>query len=169
MSHNAGVTMFQVIVNWLANCFRSEFDMVFQTKSPKGIIAVGIFLSFAAMMASLAGTALVWRDTILDRVWAINAPAYARLAPFGKTVGIPFLLLGATLAVAGASWFKRRRWGWRLVIAIIATEVLGNIVNAFMGDVVRGGVGFVIAGGLPVYLLRPEENRRTYQKATQNQ
>jgi hypothetical protein len=102
-------------------------------------------------------------------VWAINAPAYARLAPFGKTVGIPFLLLGATLAVAGASWFKRRLWGWRLVIAIIATEVLGNIVNAFMGDVVRGGVGFVIAGGLPVYLLRPEGNRRTYQKAAQNQ
>ena len=52
MSHNAGVTMFQVIVNWLANCFRSEFDMVFQTKSPKGIIAIGIFLFFGAMMAS---------------------------------------------------------------------------------------------------------------------
>jgi hypothetical protein len=80
--------------------------MVLQTKSPKGIIAVGIFLFFAAMMASLAGTTLVWRDSILDRVWAINAPAYARLAPLGKTVGIPFLLLGATLAVAGAGWFK---------------------------------------------------------------
>jgi hypothetical protein len=98
--------------------------MVLQTKSPKGIIAVGIFLFFAAMMASLAGTTLVWRDSILDRVWAINAPAYARLAPLGKTVGIPFLLLGATLAVAGAGWFKRRLWGWRLAVAIIATQTL---------------------------------------------
>jgi hypothetical protein len=130
--------------------------MVLQTKSPKGIIAVGIFLFFAAMMASLAGTTLVWRDSILDRVWAINAPAYARLAPLGKTVGIPFLLLGATLAVAGAGWFKRRLWGWRLAVAIIATQVLGDMVNAFMGHLVRGGVGFVIAGGLLVYLLRPE-------------
>jgi hypothetical protein len=130
--------------------------MVLQTKSPKGIIAVGIFLFFAAMMASLAGTTPVWRDSILDRVWAINAPAYARLAPLGKTVGIPFLLLGATLAVAGAGWFKRRLWGWRLAVAIIATQVLGDMVNAFMGDLVRGGVGFVIAGGLLVYLLRPE-------------
>jgi hypothetical protein len=121
--------------------------MVLQTKSPKGIIAVGIFLFFAAMMASLAGTTLVWRDNILDRVWAINAPAYARLAPLGKTVGIPFLLLGATLAVAGAGWFKRRLWRWRLAVAIIATQVLGDMVNAFMGHLVRGGVGFVIAGG----------------------
>jgi len=89
-------------------------------------------------------------------VWAINAPAYARLAPLRKTVGIPFLLLGATLAVAGAGWFKRRLWGWRLAVAIISTQVLGDMVNAFMGDLVRGGVGFVIAGGLLVYLLRPE-------------
>jgi len=107
-------------------------------------------------MASLAGVTLIWRGTILDRMWAINAPAYRRLAPFGKTVGIALLLLGATMAVAGTAWFKRRVWGWRLAVAIIATEVLGNIVNAFMGDVVRGGVGFVISGALLVYLLRPE-------------
>ncbi len=117
---------------------------------------MGIFLFLGATMASLAGVTLIWRGTILDRMWAINAPAYRRLAPFGKTVGIALLLLGATMAVAGTAWFKRRVWGWRLAVAIIATEVLGNIVNAFMGDVVRGGVGFVISGALLVYLLRPE-------------
>ena len=117
---------------------------------------MGIFLFLGATMASLAGVTLIWRGTILDRMWAINVPAYRRLAPFGKTVGIALLLLGATMAVAGTAWFKRRVWGWRLAVAIIATEVLGNIVNAFMGDVVRGGVGFVISGALLVYLLRPE-------------
>ncbi len=130
--------------------------MVVRTKSSKGIFAIGIFLFFGAIMASLAGTTLVWRGTILDRMWAIDAPAYRRLAPFGKTVGIPFLLLSATLVIAGTAWFGRRLWGWRLTVAIIATEVLGNIVNALMGDVVRGGVGFVIAGALLVYLLRPQ-------------
>src|SRR5207253_3853397 len=68
---------------------------------------------------------------ILDRRWALNAPAYRQLAPFGKTVGIPLLLLGGTMAVAGTAWFKRRLWGWRLVVAIIATQVLGDLVNAF--------------------------------------
>jgi len=117
---------------------------------------MGIFLFFGATMASIAGVTLIWRGTILDRMWALNAPAYRQLAPFGRTVGIPLLLLGATMAVAGTAWFKRRLWGWRLAVAIIATQVLGDLVNAFMGDLVRGGVGFVIAGALLAYLLRPE-------------
>jgi hypothetical protein len=118
--------------------------------------AIGIFLEFGAVMASLAGTTLVWRGTALDRMWALNLRAYRELAPFGKMVGIPFLLLAVTLAVAGMGWFKRRVWGWRLAVAIIATQVLGNLVNAFRGDIVQGGAGFVIAGALLVYLLRPE-------------
>jgi hypothetical protein len=130
--------------------------MTVRTKSSKGIIAVGIFLFFGASMASLAGTTLVWQGTILDRVWVINAPAYGRLAPFGKTVGIPFLLLGATLAVAGMGWFMRRVWGWRLAVAIIATQVLGDLVNASIGDLAGGSVGLIIAGALLFYLLRPE-------------
>jgi len=117
---------------------------------------MGIFLFFGATTASLAGVTLIWRGTILDYMWALNAPAYRQLAPFGRTVGIPLLSLGATMAVAGTAWFKRRLWGWRLAVAIIATQVLGDLVNAFMGDLVRGGVGFVIAGALLVYLLRPE-------------
>lgn len=120
------------------------------------MIAVGIFLFFGATMGFLAGTTLVWRGTILDRMWAINAPAYRRLAPFGKTVGIPFLLLGTTLAVAGTGWFRRRLWAWRLTVAVLATQVLGDLVNAFAGDVVRGGVGLVIAGALLAYLLHPQ-------------
>ena len=118
--------------------FIMRYVLVIQTKLPKGVIAVGIFLFFGAIMAPLAGTTLVWRGTILDRMWAIHAPAYRQLAPFGKTVGIPFLLLGATLAVAGTGWFLRRLWGWRRAVAIIATQVLGDLVSAFRGDLVRG-------------------------------
>ena len=130
--------------------------MVVQAKSHIGILGVGIFLLFGATMALLAGTTLIWRGTILDRAWVINAAAHARLAPFGKRIGIPFVLLGAILAVAGTGWFRRRLWGWRLAVAVIATQVLGDLLNAFMGDIVRGGVGFVIAGALLFYLLRPE-------------
>ena len=107
-------------------------------------------------MASLAGTTLVWRGTALDNMWTLNPRAYKELAPFGRAVGVPFLLLSLALAVASIGWFKYRLWGWRLAVAIIATQVLGDLVNAFMGDVVRGSIGFVIAAALLVYLLRPE-------------
>jgi uncharacterized membrane protein YfcA len=121
--------------------------------SPRGIRAVGIFLLFAAVMAFLAGTTLAWQGSALDRVWSLNPHAYKELAPFGKAAGIPFLLLAATLAIAAVGWFKRRRWAWRLAVAIIGTQVLGDIANAFMGDVVRGSIGFLIAGALLIYLL----------------
>ena len=130
--------------------------MTVQTKPRYGIIAVGVFLFFGATMALLAGSTLIWPGTILDRTWVINPAAHARLAPFGKRIGIPFLLLGAILAVAGTGWFRRRVWGWRLAVAVIATQVVGDLVNAFLGDIVRGGTGFLIAGALLFYLLRPE-------------
>ena len=49
--------------------------------------AIGIFLFFGAVMASLAATTLLWRGTALDRVWALNPMAYKQLAPLGVTSG----------------------------------------------------------------------------------
>ena len=126
------------------------------TESPRGKTAMGIFLLFGAAMASLAGATLVWRGSAFDRMWTLNLRAYRELAPLGKVVGIPFLVLGVTLAIACVGWFKRRLWGWRLTVGIIAVQCLGDLVNAFLGDLVRGGIGFIIAGALLIYLLRPE-------------
>lgn len=134
----------------------SESEAIPRRGSPRGILLVGIFLFFGAIMALIAATTLLCPGTILDRLWALNAPAYARLAPLGRVVGIPFLVLSAALAVAGTGWFKRRVWGWGLATAIIATQVLGDLVNIFMGDFVRGMVGVTIAGALLFYLLKPQ-------------
>lgn len=125
--------------------------------SPKtlGFTAVGIFLFFGAIMASLAATTLLWRGTALDRLWGLNPVAYKQLAPLGRTVGVFFLLLGAALIAAGIGWFRRRLWGWRLAVAIITTQVLGDLVNCVRGDLLRGGTGIIIAGALLMFLLRP--------------
>lgn len=118
--------------------------------------AIGVFLFFGAIMASLAGATLIWRGTLLDRMWTLNAPAYRHLSAIGQTVGIPFLVLSVALVAAGAGWFRRRLWGWRLAVVIIATQVLGDLVSVFMGHFVRGAIGVTIAGALLFYLLRPE-------------
>ena len=78
---------------------------------PWAMTAIGVFLFFGAVMASLAGTTLIWPGTFLDHMWVLNAPAYKQLAPFGKTVGVPFVVLSAALAAAGVGWFGRRLWG----------------------------------------------------------
>lgn len=63
-------------------------------------------------------------------------------------------MLGVTLAAAGMGWLRRRRWGWRLAVALIATQVLGGLVHVFLGRLVEGGIGTAIAGALLFYLLR---------------
>jgi len=121
----------------------------------RGFTAIGIFLFFGAVMASLAATTLLWQGTALDRVWALNPTAYKQLAPLGGVVGIFFLVLGVALVTAGIGWFRRRLWGWRPAVGIISTQVLGDVVNCVRGDWLRGGPGVIIAGALLLFLLRP--------------
>jgi hypothetical protein len=120
---------------------------------PPGFVAIGVFLFFGATMASLAAITLLLPGTSLDRGWTLNPTAYKQLSPLGSTIGILFLLLAVTLLVSGVGWFQRRLWAWRLAVAIIATQVIGDIVNLVRGDWLRGGIGFIIAGTLLLYLL----------------
>lgn len=132
---------------------RTGLDLAVEAKIP-GFTAVGIFLFFAAAMASLAAITLLWRGTVLDRVWALNPTAYKQLAPVAGTVGILLLLLGVLLTAAGIGWFRCRLWGWRLAVVIIAVQLLGDLVNCFRGDWLRGGAGIVIASALLLFLLQ---------------
>ena len=120
---------------------------------PRGFTAIGVFLFFGAVMASLAATTLLWRGTVLDRLWTLNPTAYKQLAPLGRIVGILFLALSAALITAGIGWFQRRVWGWRLMVVIISTQVLGDVVSCVRGDWLRGGTGVIIAGALLLFLL----------------
>ena len=114
---------------------------------------MGIFLIFGALIATLAGTTLVWPGTALDRIWSLNPRAYAELTPLGRVVGMGFILFGMTLAVTAVGWFKRCLWGWRLAVGIIAAQVLGDVVNVSRGRIVAGGIGAIIAAVMLFYLL----------------
>lgn len=125
-------------------------------KPVPGITAFGAFLLFGMSMASLAGTTFVWRGTFLDRIWTLNPTAYRQLVPWGRSVGAAFLLLAVALGAAAVGWFRRRLWGWRLAVAVIVIQIIGDTVNLLRGDFVRGLIGIVFAGALMIYLLRPE-------------
>jgi len=56
--------------------------------------------------------------------------------------------------LAGIGWFKRRYWGWRLAVAIIATHIAGDLVNLSLGRVIEGSVGIAAACALLLYLWR---------------
>ena len=123
--------------------------------APRGVTAIGVFLLFGTAMACIAGITLVRQGTVLDHMWALNPRAYRELEPLGKPVGLLFLLLAVTLAVASAGWFKRRRWGWLLVVVIIGMQVASNLLHILLGRLLEGVVGLAIAGPLFLYIIRP--------------
>src|ERR1700688_5297520 len=104
---------------------RTVLDLAVRPKTP-GFTGVGIFLFFGAIRASLAATTLLWRGTVLDRIWDLNPIAYKQLAPLGGTVGIFFFLLRAALTTAGIGRVRRRPWGWSPRVANISIQDLGE-------------------------------------------
>lgn len=119
-------------------------------KPPRGLIAFGVFLLWGASMAFLAAVTLTWRGTLLDRVWAINPTGHQQLAPFEAKAGILFALLGITLTAAGVGWL-RLVWAWYLAVAIIATQVIGNIASIFQGRTQSGGVSAPLVHCFSIY------------------
>ena len=106
-------------------------------------------------MAALATFLLLAPGTPLDRAWALNPEAQRDLSAHGRLFAPGFLLLSAALLGAGFGWFKRRLWGWRLAIFIVATQVAGGLAHVLTGYVAKGIVGTIIPGALLFYVLRP--------------
>jgi hypothetical protein len=120
-----------------------------------GLTAMAVFLVFGATMATLAGITLLFPGSFLDPIWRLNPEAGEQLGQLGRGIGVAFLGLGAAMVAAAIGWIKRRFWGWALAVIIIASQVLGDLVNALRGEFLKGAVGVVIAAALLAYLIRP--------------
>lgn len=120
----------------------------------QAIIAIGLLLLFGSSMAALAGTMLIWPGTRLDRLWSLNETAHAELRKAGSYLGPLFWALSITLVGTAMGWFRQRLWAFRLTVAIVCTQVVGDLVNLARRDFWRGGVGVLISGASLLYLLR---------------
>ena len=118
------------------------------------IIGIGVFLVFGSCMAALAGTMLIWPGTKLDRLWSLNESAHAELRRVGSYIGPFFWVLSVTLVGVAVGWYRQKMWAFRLTVAIVCTQVAGDLVNLARGDFVRSAAGVLIAGPLLLYLLR---------------
>jgi len=130
--------------------------MIPESESPRppGFLAIGVFFLLGAMLTLVAAFTLLFPGTALDRIWALNPRAYREMRPLGRVIGLIFPLLSAALALAGIGWLKRRAWGWKLAVTLMAVNCLGDLSRTLMGFWLEGGTGILIAGLLLFYLTR---------------
>ena len=120
---------------------------------PTGFTAFGGFLIFASAMASLAAFLLLVPGTILDHAWSLNPRAHQQLAPLAPWIAYAFLFLSALLIYTARLWFQHRFHGWRVAVAIIALQSIGEAVNFIRGELLTGVIGLLIASALLSYLF----------------
>lgn len=119
-----------------------------------GIKALGIFLIFGSIMSLLAAITLLYPNTILTKIWAINPSAYNELQPFARIAGVGFVFLVPILVVASYGLFNFKKWGWKLAVGVIGANLLGDIANFMRGEYLKGLVGVTITGFILFYLTR---------------
>ena len=135
-------------------------------KRSMGFVPLGIFFFFGATMASYAAFTLAVPGTFLDAAWRLNPEGHAALSSLGRIMAAPFLLLASALLVAGLGWFRRRRRGWVLGVALIAINLAGDLFNLVFRQLLKGTLGVVMAGALLVYLSRPAVRNYFRQSAS---
>lgn len=122
---------------------------------PRGFFPIGAFFVFGATMAAYAAVTLLKPGTFLDVLWALNKAGHTGLLALGKSAAVLFVVLCAGMVAASVGWFRRRRWGWMIAIAIVAINMVGDIMNFGTGEPLKGAVGVLIAALLLIYMARP--------------
>jgi hypothetical protein len=122
-----------------------------QTFVPRAL--AGFFIVSAGIV-TLVGVTLLFPGTALDRMWLLKPAAHAQLLAYRLWSGPAFLLLAPLFAVAAYGCLSRRRWGWRLAIAIFAIHGVGDLANGLAGDLVSGAVGVLAASAIIYGLTR---------------
>ena len=120
----------------------------------RGFVPIGAFFLFGATMAAYAAITLLKPGTVLDGLWALNKTGHAQLASLGKSAGLGFVALSASMCAGAVGWFRHRYWGWILGTTIVAINAAGDLINVARGEWLKGAVGVAIAGLLLFYVTR---------------
>ena len=127
------------------------------TKEPPstliGIRLLVVFFSFGTLMSSLTIFLLLFPKTILEPLWRLNPDAHAAFQSLGRWSIFSMIVVGAACASAAAGLAKRAVWGWRLAIAVLVINGLGDTINAVARHDPRTLIGIPVAGALIMYLV----------------
>jgi hypothetical protein len=119
---------------------------------PGGVTALGFFFVFGTLASGLAAISLLAPGSFLEPMWRLNPRGRAAFAGLGLWAPLLLFPVCAACAAAAYGFFRGRRWGYRLGIALILTNLAGDLVNAALGVEPRALWGLPVVALLLVYL-----------------
>lgn len=120
-----------------------------------GVLFIAIFFAGATAILLCVGMALLAPGSAFEAVWGLYPARRSLLMPYRAWLAPGFLFLAIAMALASIGCFRRRRWGWRLAVAIFVVNGLGDLAQLLFGHFLEGGIGVAVAGAILCYLSRP--------------
>jgi len=125
-------------------------------ETPIGLKLLAIFVAFGACMCALTIWLVLFPGGALDSLWRLNPEAHA---VFQRIRGLSILLMvivGVACALATIGLARNAKWGRWLGIPILATNLVGDLTNAFVQHDLRTLIGVPIAGAMIFHLAKLE-------------
>jgi hypothetical protein len=133
-------------------------DSVSVNSRPKTITALSIFFAAGAAICFISVVALLWPHSFLHSIWRLNPRA---LSAF-QTIGIWAIVLLTTVSMccsfAAVGLWKGKMWGFRIAVAMLVTNLIGDIYNAVSGVEPRAVVGIPIVFVILILVFRTKHN-----------
>jgi hypothetical protein len=127
---------------------------VIEMKRPVFIRALGIFFLFGFCMSFISAVSLIFPGSFLEPMWKLNPRGHESFQRIGGYAILILFPVSLACLFAGIGILRQRRWGYWLGIALLLTNLAGDVINVALGIEKRAIVGIPIALILVLVLLR---------------
>ena len=120
------------------------------------------FFAFGTTMCALTTLLLCFPGTAMDSLWRLNPEAQTGFQSIGHWSIALMAIVGIGCALAAIGLWRGALWGVRLAVAILAINIVGDLLNALVRHDYRALIGLPIGGAMISYLARTSRRSETF-------
>ncbi|HSE41344.1 MAG TPA: hypothetical protein VLH08_11325 [Acidobacteriota bacterium] len=121
---------------------------------PKTITALSIFFTAGVAFSFISVLALLFPHSFLHSIWRLNPRALTAFQSIGIWAILLLTAVSLCCSFAAVGLWKGRIWGFRLAIALLVTNLIGDIYNFVSGVEPRAVVGIPIVFVILILVFR---------------
>ena len=120
-----------------------------------GMKVLVAFFAFGATACAVTVAALLTPGGGLEMVWRLNPEAQLGFQKIGTPLSVLLMLVvGTACGWAAVGLARKKKWGRRLAIGILAVNLVGDSVSAMLRHDPRTLIGLPIGGAMIAYLWK---------------